>query len=86
MYAILTHLRLLANCRQAVVIPFRGGLGLVYRRSFAVYFLDWPEGCWVAGTGWQLEFTLQRVNHAGAESGTLKRELQQYDRVAAALS
>ncbi|MDY0170162.1 MAG: DUF1559 domain-containing protein [Thermoguttaceae bacterium] len=27
---------------------------------------------------------LQRANHAGAESGTLKRELQQYDRVVAA--
>ncbi len=31
-----------------------------------------------AGTGQQLEFTLQRANRAGAGSGTLKRELQQH--------
>ena len=43
-----------------------------------------PTVCRVEGTGLQLEFTLQRANHAGTESGTLKRELQQYDRVVSA--
>ncbi len=36
-----------------------------------------------AGTGLQLEFTLQRANQATAESGTLKRELQPPDGIVA---